>query len=128
MALILIVEDDDDSRGLARTVVESIGHEAVSCGRAEEVEVVLQGRPPDMALLDINLPERHGVSLAWHLRTLHEDLPIIIVSAVLEHWEQDDLFDCGADLVVPKPYRIEQLQRAIDTFLKHGRAASSNLG
>ncbi len=124
MGRILLVEDDRDTRELISELANLDGHESVSCATAEQVGSQLADGPaPDLAIIDINLPDEHGVSLAWRLRKGSPGLPIMIVSAVIEQWERDDLRDCGIDFMLEKPFRLEDLRQAIDHFIKHGRQA-----
>lgn len=124
MGLILIVEDDREARRLLRSVIALDGHEAATCGAAEEVEQTLDGRTPDLAILDIGLPREHGVSLAWRLRARWPALPILIVSAMLERWDDDDLADCGVDAALGKPFDIDTFQSTLRRLLATPRHVS----
>lgn len=121
MGLILVVEDDADSRSLIEDVVRLDGHDCISFRDAEEAMRMIPLSPPHLAILDINLPKEHGVSLAWKLRQHWPDLPIIIASAVLSHWEEDDLRDCGADGLLHKPYDLKLLRDTVNRFIRFGR-------
>ena len=109
MANILIVEDDPDLRQLFLQLLSQEGHDCTACGAAEDADEALAARPPDLAILDINLPGEHGVSLAWRIRQLHPSLPLIVTSAELEAWEREDIEDCGADRILEKPIPPDRL-------------------
>jgi DNA-binding response OmpR family regulator len=117
MAHILVVEDDADTREYLVQLLASAGHESTTCSSAEEAEAVCYCRLPDLALLDIHLPRKHGVSLAWHLRRQAATLPIVIFSAVLDQWDQDDLWDCGANAILPKPCSADEVLRTLHQLL-----------
>lgn len=127
MATVLLVEDDPGSRELLETIVRHLGHAPLACARAEQVDLALDQGEPALAILDINLPAEHGVSLGWRLRNRYEGLPIVIASAVLESWDPDDLRDCGADAMIAKPYRMERLAEVIRAYIEHGREATGVL-
>jgi DNA-binding response OmpR family regulator len=118
MANILIVEDEEDSRELLRTVITLDGHTVIECASAEEVDDTRFIKKPDLAIVDINLPREHGVSLAWRLRKRWPKLKIMVVSAALPLWETDDLRDCGIDHFFPKPYELSELRQKISEVLK----------
>lgn len=126
MAKVLIVEDDSDSRLLLEYVVRSTGNTPFGLTDAESVEGLPDTVEYDLAILDINLPGENGVELAWHLRQARPGTPIIIVSGILEIWEIDDLIDCGADLVLSKPYDMKQLTCQIERLIEDGRTAASS--
>jgi DNA-binding response OmpR family regulator len=122
MGLILAVEDDTESLDLIETIFERLGHELVRCESAEDVKKQLGQRKPDLALVDIYLPGENGVALTWNLRNLWYDVPIIVMSGYLNNWEMDDILDCGADLVIEKPYEVDEIQKAVATCMRKGRA------
>lgn len=113
MGHILIVENDADTRDyLALTITQS-GHECIACSSAEEARAALDSWALDAALLDIQLPGEHGVSLCWDIRQQFPRMPIFIVSAQLRHWDSDDILHCGATDVFEKPDSVDRLLEAI---------------
>lgn len=123
MALLLIVDDDSETRDLLAKVARFYEYEAILCAAAEEVDAVLVDRMPDLALVDIRLPDEHGVSLAWRLRKQFASLPIVVASADLEAWDRDDLRDCGINAFLPKPFDLDLLHKTIQRFLVDNRDA-----
>lgn len=79
---ILLVDDDDHFRRLARATVRAAGfdqvHEAASAAEGREAAVRLR---PDVVLIDVGLPDGNGVELARELTAVHDDLRIILISA-----------------------------------------------
>src|SRR5688500_11500745 len=65
---VLIVEDDDDSREMLGELVSAFGHRPVSASNAEEALARARDQRPDVALIDIGLPEVDGCELARLLR------------------------------------------------------------
>lgn len=84
---ILIV---DDSR-LARMSVAKALHALLSdwspieATSADEAMASARATPPDLALLDFNMPGRDGLTLAAELKALHPAMPVAVVSANLQH-------------------------------------------
>lgn len=122
---VLVVEDDDDTRHFLETFLHVYGYVACGCQCVEEAREKIDVLRPDLAILDINLPVEHGVSLAWELRNRWEGLPIIIASAVLGQWDLDDLYDCGADFIIQKPFDLPVLRKIVQDFIDHGRQGTS---
>jgi len=102
MAHILVVDDNEDVRELMAMLMTRDGHECTTCSSAEEAEALFACWQPDLAILDIHLPQRHGVELCWRLHRQYGHVPIVIMSAMLSEWEVDDLRDCGADAILEK--------------------------
>ena len=65
---VLIVEDDDDSREMLGELVSAFGHRPVQAANAAEALAQARDERPDLALIDIGLPEVDGCELARLLR------------------------------------------------------------
>jgi len=122
MANILIVEDEDTLRNLYLMVFSSRGHWCVACEKAEDVDTAVADFIPDAAIVDIMLTgEENGVSLAWKLRQRFSKMLIIVVSGFLENWDKTDIMDCGADLIMRKPFRMNNLAKMVEAYLAGGQ-------
>ena len=73
---ILIVEDEKDIRELLRLCIEGGGFRVSAAGGAGEARRLLQAEPPDLALLDVNLPDGDGMDLCKEIRE-QSDMPVI---------------------------------------------------
>lgn len=124
---ILLVDDDEDFLFQHRIQLENAGFDvatATSRAKAEEVAPAFQ---PDLAILDLMMEQPDdGFVLSHHLERARPGLPIILVTAVTS--ETGLVFDpatpserawVGADAVLAKPIRFEQLKREIERLL-HG--------
>lgn len=120
---IAVVEDDED---LAFTLVYSLRKD----GRFDPVRYAgglialdeMTQRPPDLVLLDLNLPDVDGLTICRELRR-HEAtrrVPILMLTARAE--ERDKLlgFDLGADDYVTKPFSMKELLARIVAHLRRG--------
>ena len=122
---IAVVEDDED---LAFTLVYSLRKD----GRFEPVRYAgglvaldeMTERPPDLVLLDLNLPDVDGLTICRELRKSEETrkIPILMLTARVE--ERDKLlgFELGADDYVTKPFSMKELLARVAAHLR--RAAS----
>ncbi len=123
MASILIVEDEDSLRNLYLMIFSSRGHWCVACEKAEDVDSALADFIPDAAIIDIMLTgEENGVSLAWKLRQRFKHTMIVVVSGFLEKWDKADIVDCGANLIMRKPFRMIELAKTVEAYLAGGAA------
>ena len=117
MGLILVVEDDKETGDFLRVALQRSGHAVILLESAERTREILDKVIPNLALLDINLPGDSGVQLSWELREQLPKLHILIMSALLEAWSEDDLRDCGADRIIPKPIELDELLTIIKNFM-----------
>ena len=82
---------------------------AVHTGEAAMEEV--QSRRFDLFMIDIMLPGKHGAEVAWYLKRHAVTAPIVAISAVIASWEQEDLFDCGFNRLMPKPFDLDEVRQ-----------------
>jgi CheY-like chemotaxis protein len=122
---ILLVDDDEDFLFQHRIQLENAGFEVTTANTRGAAEEKAAGVKPDLAILDLMM-EQHddGFVLSHHLKRSFPGLPIILVTAVTS--ETGLVFDpsspaerawVGADAVLAKPIRFEQLRREIDRLL-----------
>lgn len=123
MASILVLDDDPDIRMVLKRFLIECGHLPLIFEKTRYAELALDTLKPDLALLDINIPgEEHGISFGWRLRQAWPDIPIVIMSAELDRWDRADIYDCGADEVVEKPFNMKRMGRMIEKLLTEGRS------
>jgi len=123
---ILIVDDDEDFLFQHRIQLENAGFAVTTATSRAQAESMVDQVKPDLAILDLMM-EQHddGFVLSHHLKRKLPTLPIILVTAVTaetglsfvptspaeRNW-------VGADAVLAKPIRFEQLRREIDRLLR----------
>lgn len=120
MAKILIADDEHLIRKLIGDFLKKEGHEILE---AENGEVALrlfeENKDLDLALLDIMMPEIDGWEVCRKIR-VKSDMPVILVSARSQDFDQIMGFESGADDYVTKPFSLVILSKRVDTLLKRG--------
>ncbi len=117
---IALVEDDLDLSTTLAGALEREGYAtAVYRTGREGLEGIL-GTPPDLVLLDLNLPDLDGLSVCRELReaTAVRDLPIIMLTARVEESDRILGLDLGADDYVIKPFSLRELKSRIRALLR----------
>jgi CheY-like chemotaxis protein len=112
---VLIVEDDDDSREMLGELVTAFGHRAVSAASAAEALECARDQKPDLALIDIGLPEVDGCELARLLRAAMAETPglhtrLIALTGYSDGDTRDTAGAAGFDAYVVKPIMPEALE------------------
>jgi CheY-like chemotaxis protein len=114
--LVLVVEDDVDSRQMIVTALESEGYHTVSAEHGDEALVVARQHQPNVILLDVMMPVMDGLSFrrAQLADPRIADIPVVLVSA------HDGLADIAEALRVrgwlAKPLDLGQLLETIKPF------------
>lgn len=114
---ILVVEDDAAVRRLVTTTLGLHGYACQEAKTANQALLELSTQPPDLALLDLGLPDGDGVEV---IRALREwsSLPVIVLSARLEDADKVEALDAGADDYLVKPFSVEELLARVRVALR----------
>ncbi len=80
---ILLVEDDDSVREMARQTLSNLGYRVLSAADGEQALKLCAAEMPALAILDLVMPKLGGSAAAMKLRELHSSLPIVLTSGYL---------------------------------------------
>lgn len=120
MAKILIADDEQLIRKLIGDCLKKEGHEVLE---AENGQIALKlfeaNKDLELALLDIMMPEVDGWEVCRKIRE-KSDMPVMLVSARSQDFDQIMGFESGADDYVTKPFSLAILSKRVDTLLKRG--------
>jgi two-component system, cell cycle response regulator DivK len=119
-ATILYVEDNPDNRLLIRRVLMSEGYAMIEAANAKDAFARIHEAPPDLILMDINMPDIDGYTLTTQLRAMPElsRVPIIAVTANVMKGDRERSLEAGCDGYLQKPVDIDTLTSQVDKFLK----------
>lgn len=122
MAKILIADDEQLIRKLIGDCLKKEGHEVFEAEDGKEaLDIFQKNKDIALALLDIMMPEIDGWAVCRNIRKT-SGIPIILVSARSQDFDQIVGFEAGADDYVTKPFSLAVLLRRINTLLKRGAA------
>lgn len=116
MAHILVIDDDEDHRTLAREILERDGHRVEAAVDGHDGLKRFGRNRPDVVLTDINMPGLDGHAVIEALKVLHADVPIIAVSGGGARDKDELLLEAmrlGAVEVIMKPFDFRQLLGAV---------------
>jgi CheY-like chemotaxis protein len=108
----LLVEDEALVAMIAEEALSALGFEPHSARNADEAMAQFAAVAPELAVIDVGLPDVRGDELAMKLRAMSPELPIVMASG----YDEDELkAKFAADTrvaVMPKPYTEDDLARA----------------
>jgi two-component system, cell cycle sensor histidine kinase and response regulator CckA len=116
---ILLVEDEEGLRALNARGLASRGYTVLEAGNGVEAIDLLEksGKPVDLVVSDVVMPEMDGPTLARELRSRNPGLKIIFVSGYAEDAFQKHLPEHGQFAFLPKPFTLKQLVAAVKETL-----------
>jgi DNA-binding NtrC family response regulator len=118
VAIVLIVEDEDQVRVLAESILREHGHETMSAANAEQALALLAAEHPvDLLFTDIGLHDERqgGLVLAQEALRLRPDLAVLYTTGQGVTDGMRALFVPRFGFV-PKPYTVDQLADAMDNL------------
>lgn len=126
-ASILIAEDDDDIRSLLRLYLEGEGYRVLEASDGAAALRLAREESPDMAVLDVMMPEMNGFELTQALRK-YSDIPILILSAKSQDNDKILGLNLGADDYIAKPFNpVEIVARVKAQLRRANRTTGSTL-
>src|SRR5262249_22072154 len=121
---ILVVDDDDDIRGLVRTLLERAGHEVSEASDGREGLRELYAGSPDLVILDVAMPGLDGWATLERIREV-SDVPVLMLTARDAELERVRGLKGGADDYVIKPFGRQELVARIDVLLRRPRSGGA---
>lgn len=124
MALIYIVEDDENIREIEMFALKNAGYEVQGFDCAASFFAKLKDRAPALVLLDIMLPDEDGLSVVQRLRSSARTrrLPVIMATAKTTELDKVKGLDLGADDYITKPFGVMELISRVKALMRrsHG--------
>jgi CheY-like chemotaxis protein len=117
--VILVVEDNERNLKLLRDVLEYAGYEVRAAQTAEDGIALAVSKPPDLVLMDLQLPGIDGMEA---LRRLREDprtagIPVVAVTAQAMRQDRERALAAGFDGYVEKPISVRAFLDQVGRFL-----------
>jgi CheY-like chemotaxis protein len=106
---VLIVEDSEDARMALKTLLELLGHEVRVAGDGTSALAVLGKFKPEVALLDLSLPDIDGYQLAQQLRAIPELQQMVLIALSGQEPDMELAREAGFDHHVRKPAEVAEL-------------------
>ncbi len=119
--LVLIVDDDEDLRILARRALVRAGHTVLEADNGEEGLNLVELHKPNLLLLDLNMPDMDGFAVLKELRSRENGrmLPVIVLTALGDEESARTSFQAGATDFLAKPFTPPQLDARVRACFAH---------
>ncbi len=125
LATILLVEDHPTTRSFLADNLSADGYEVIEAEDAREGRHRLETTFPDLAIVDLGLPDGDGLDLLEHVRTadriagrLDPDLPLLVLSGRVGELDRLRGFERGCDDYMLKPFSYHELSARVRALLR----------
>ncbi len=115
---ILVVDDHDANRILARKILQRRGHHCVEARSGREALEIWRAEPFDVIILDVQMPEMDGFDVLQQIRQREQrsgkHVPIVTLTAHAMKGDREKCIAAGADAYLPKPLEAKQLVQLVE--------------
>ena len=120
MALIYVVEDDENIREIETIALKNSNYLVKAFARATDFYRALNDILPDLVLMDVMLPDENGCDIVRRLRSQSatKRLPVIMVTAKTSEMDMVKGLDDGADDYIKKPFSVLELLSRVKALLR----------
>jgi two-component system, cell cycle response regulator DivK len=120
--VILVVEDNERNLKLLRDVLEYAGYDVRVARTGEDGVTLAVEEPPDLVLMDLQLPGIDGMEALRQLRESPRtaDIPVVAVTAQAMKHDRERALDAGFDGYVEKPISVRAFPDQVRGFLSGG--------
>lgn len=116
--LVLVLEDDKSYAEVITHTLKRAAHEVIALGAVQEAKAFSRRKMPDLAVLDVSLPDGTGFEACASLRELSPDIPILMLSALDRSTDIVAGLDAGADDYLTKPFHPSELVARVNALIR----------
>ncbi len=122
-ASIVIVDDTPENLKVLSGMLKEKGYEIRPVLNGKQALQVIHNKPPDLILLDINMPNMNGYEVCETLKKedAFKNIPIIFISALSESLDKVRAFSVGGVDYITKPFQLEEVNARVETHLRLSR-------
>ena len=112
---ILLVDDEEGIQLLYREEFEEEGYDVTTASNGEEALEKFTKEPPDLVILDINMPGMNGIEVLRRMKEINSNLPVILSSAYQEY--KQDFGSWASEDYIVKSANMNELKNAVRKHL-----------
>jgi two-component system cell cycle response regulator DivK len=119
---ILLVEDDFMNMRLAQHVLEAEGYTVVKAVTAQEALKQIESTPPDLILMDLQLPDIDGMTLVKILRArpMTRETTILALTAYAMKGDREKILKIGCNDYIAKPINVQEFIDTVRRYIGSG--------
>jgi DNA-binding response OmpR family regulator len=117
---ILLIDDEEKFALMLQELLQVSGYEADYCLNPVEAVERLGREHYDLVITDYKMPQMDGSEFLQKARKINPDLPVIMISGLMNMSELIKVANIGVTLVLEKPFKTEDLLEHVDRFVKSG--------
>ena len=116
-ARLIVVDDEPDLRAMLAEYLGKYGFAVRTASGGRELDTWLADESPDLLILDVNMPDEDGFSIARRIRA-QSSVPILMLTAAGDVIDRVVGLELGADDYITKPFDLRELRARIQAILR----------
>ncbi|HET7465261.1 MAG TPA: response regulator [Candidatus Dormibacteraeota bacterium] len=120
---VLVADDNEVAQRLCRRVLEKAGHRVLTASDGQQAVDIALAEAPDMILMDVAMPGMDGLEAMRVIREQKPGMVVVIASAHSMAGDRERFLEAGANDVLSKPFRLNELTAVVDKLVGGGHAA-----
>ncbi len=124
---LLIAEDDRSLSAFLSRGLEADGHRVLLAHDGAAAVEAFRAEPPDLTILDLNMPVKDGEQVLEEVRAIDTELPVLVLTGRQEVDARVRCLDRGADDLMTKPFSLHELRARCRALLRRKREARLRL-
>src|SRR3954469_20757095 len=121
---VLVIEDQEDLAALYESALSSEGFDVSKAYTGEEGFALFEDRGADVVVLDMTLPEMHGVQTLRQIRGLNANVPVVVVTGETSDETRQQCERLGVQEYIAKPADHDQILSALRRALSDPKTAT----
>lgn len=117
MPTVLVVDDQPELLEMMNVGLQLAGYQVHTARDGAAALQAARHYPPDLVILDFNLPGPSGASLCVRLRQLSKQAPILLISSMATAQQVHSTLQAGAKEYLRKPFELNQLLARVDVLI-----------
>jgi len=118
MQTVLLTDDNEDMIELVQLILSKSGYKLMVAHGGKEALRICKETPPDLILMDLNMPDITGFAVTKALRSTGFKNPIIVLTASESEGDRKRAFEAGCNSYILKTMEMADLEISIDRFLQ----------
>jgi len=127
-ARVVVIDDTQANLILLANLLQEAGHEVRVANSAQRGLTLIEKQPPDLVLLDVNLPDRDGFDVCEDLKRnpALRHVPVLFLSAHDDAISRNRGFAAGGSEYLVKPFEAAEILARVDHYLALARLQREN--
>ncbi|MCG3192049.1 MAG: response regulator [Thermoanaerobaculia bacterium] len=116
---VLVVEDNEQNMELVEFLLEEANARIIKAEDARTAREAMAGDPPDLVLMDMNIPGSDGTSLLYEIRRrpAWERIPVVALTALAMRGDRERILSAGFQGYISKPINVQTFLSELSPFL-----------